>query len=186
MKSVLKYALGICLGLILFCLIGAVVIDGLFGLLFAPDAPYIDELFDPYELDTSEEIIPPLAIGESAIHNGLVISVDAYEVLDEYADEYGRITEPPEGAKFVWVHISVKNVGENAIDTPYGSRFKLVYQGKRIIELYRDREGYPDYRWWELFPNVEKEGWLGYVVPAAAEAVDLYVNFNEYIWKLSQ
>jgi hypothetical protein len=200
MRDSLKIALGIIIGVIgtlVLCILCSflVVIQGSTLLeLIMSDTESVDDLLSAIKGTTTvlpEEVIPPFTIGESVIHNNYVVTVDAYEFLDEYAHEYRGKTEPPEGAKFAWVHISIKNVGENAIDGPYASRFKLVYRGERISSSWGGREGFPDYRGGEVFPEVMNEGWLGYVVPITTEAVDLEIIFEpdastDYIWKLGQ
>ena len=112
-----------------------------------------------------------LSLGESAIVNNISFMVIEYEFAGSYIDKYNQTVYPPEGAKFLWVHVKAKNVDEVARDLP--SSIYLLYKDTHITSYsayYRagERERYGVY--WDVYPNISKEGWDIYAVP---EGIDI-------------
>ena len=133
-----------------------------------------------------------LSLGESAIVDGISFTILEYEFEDSHRYEYeynrSETVYPAEGAKFLWVHVKAKNVGEVAQNTP--SKYydmDLLYKGTEIRcksthsvwgepmerKMYHGNE--------KIYPTVSEEGWILYEVP---KGIDIFqtkicVEFEE-------
>lgn len=124
-----------------------------------------------------------LSLGESAILDDIEFTVVRFEESHEY--EYGISNEtvyPAEGAKFLWVYVIAKNVGEVARKVPMSSSIgfisdiEMLYKGEKIFTHNMGgsasslkREIYDPGRS-PLYPDVTDEGWILFEVP---EGIDL-------------
>jgi uncharacterized protein DUF4352 len=128
--------------------------------------------------------VAPLLPTEKIVYGDLEIAMDAYETSGEYATEFSRIESPPEATKFVWVHITVKNIGIGAEKIPHFSQFSLFYEATQIEAMYGHRQDFPDYANQNfsddrIQPAQIREGWLRFIVPSSADSSDLLFAFNE-------
>jgi len=115
-----------------------------------------------------------LLLGESAVVNDISFTLLEYELEDSCRCEYmydnrSEISYPAEGAKFLWVRIKAENVGEIARDAPSKRRINLLYKGTTIgygyaCGMYRKPKRIV-YEGEEIYPTVNKEGWILYEVP---------------------
>lgn len=117
-----------------------------------------------------------LSLGESAVVDDILFTLLEYEFEDSYRCEYiyvngSEIIYPVEGAKFLWVRVKAENVGEIAREAPRKYRINLLYKGTKVG--YRGACGHygaskPErivYEGGEIYPTVNKEGWIIYEVP---------------------
>ena len=188
MKDVLKIALGIFLGVLGLCAFAACLVFGLgsAGVAFltsstpTPTGPAgVVPARTPSPTSTR---LPAQNLGASVQYKDLRVTLDAYEFSGPYRSSSGLKEEPPEGAKFLWLHLIVENTGRNAVDTPLPSDFHVIHEGKQIDAdlFYFGRPGYDEFRPGEIFPNVTRSGWLRFTVPALAEADRLKVIFKPF------
>lgn len=124
-----------------------------------------------------------LSLGESAILDDIVFTVVRFEESHEYEYIFNKTVYPAEGAKFLWVWVIAKNVGEVAREVPdRTSRFgdiEMLYKGEKIFthnmggsasslkrKIYDSPGMFSD----PLYPGVIEEGWILFEVP---EGIDL-------------
>lgn len=115
-----------------------------------------------------------LSLGESTVVDGISFTILGYEFTDSYSRcEYnrGETFYPAEGAKFLWVHVKARNVGEVAQNTPSKYDMGLLYKGTEIKcrstcgiwgELLERKTYHGNER---IYPAVSEEGWILYEVP---------------------
>jgi hypothetical protein len=134
---------------------------------------------------TPETVTPKteLSLGESAILDDIEFTVVRFEENHEYEYIFNKTVYPAEGAKFLWVWVIAKNVGEVAREVPdRTSRFgdiEMLYKGEKIFthnmggsasslkrEIYDSPGMFSD----PLYPGVTEEGWILFEVP---EGIDL-------------
>lgn len=187
MRDSLKIALGIILG----CAGIAAVI----GCGFLAVTLFLGGLVIPPRESELQTVSP---IGEIASFDEFEVVVDGYEFSGEYETEFTSNIEPPEGAKFVWIHIRVRNLGETAeYSLSQITDLKLAYLDEELTSKRGNREGYPDYAGGiftgeKLYPGVELDGWLRFTVPVAAQEEDLefvlkpWLSGGEHRWRLTK
>ena len=147
-----------------------------------------------------------LSLGESATINGITFVVDEYEFTNSFImPPYNFTIPPPEGAKFLWVHVKAKNIGEVPRYLPWF--IMLHYKGIEIREYTAsyEKEEYTSqyyslgerkmYRKHYVYPYVSKEGWMIYTVPATFDATDAklwvmipppgYWHGESFTWRLA-
>jgi hypothetical protein len=105
--------------------------------------------------------------------------MDQVEITQEYVTEFGPTRNPPEGKKFLWVHIRLKNIGQVEMDMPVLENYSILYAATEIKPIYGHRSGYAEYTALSdtIFPNQELDGWLRFDIPAAAELRELLFVF---------
>ncbi|VUT27904.1 MAG: hypothetical protein SYNGOMJ08_00459 [Candidatus Syntrophoarchaeum sp. GoM_oil] len=116
-----------------------------------------------------------LSLGESLVVNNISFTVVKYEFTESYEAGYEEnyTYRPPEGAKYLWVYVKAKNVGELAYYAPGDYDVNLLYKGEKIIYKHPDPwfdEKAMYYGGTEIYPNVNEEGWTLYEVP---EGIDI-------------
>lgn len=190
MKDTVKIALGIILG---FGCIGAICLGLLFtgAITCGLTALYPEEVFQ----ETEKELFPTstpfvaeqaelLRLGQSIIVENVEITVSKYEVADSLASEYESETQPEEGAKFLWLYVSSKNVGEVEESLPSAMQFQLLYKGTEIgwhywpYGMLEDREQYESA---SVYPGYGRKGWILYEVPLGADPAEIAVRMEHAV-----
>jgi hypothetical protein len=115
-----------------------------------------------------------LLLGESAVVNDILFTLLEYEFEDSCRCEYiydnrSETSYPAEGAKFLWVRVKAENVGEIAREAPPKAYINLLYKSTKsgygsACGMYRKPERIV-YNGGEIYPTVNKEGWIIYEVP---------------------
>ena len=129
---------------------------------------------------TTVKILPtPSDPGDSVMWESIQVRLDQIEYSNEFETEYGFIRIPPEGAKFMWVHIQLKNTGQIEIDLPALEHFSILYAATEIKPTYGHRKDYAEYSTLgaTLFPDQTVDGWLRFDIPLTAESADLRFVF---------
>jgi hypothetical protein len=105
--------------------------------------------------------------------------MDQLEVTQEYVTDYGTSRIPPEGDKFLWVHVLLKNTGKVEIDVPLSEHFSVLYAAAELKPSYGHRQEYAEYTALgpAIFPNQELDGWIRFDIPVTAELSDLRFVF---------
>ncbi len=130
----------------------------------------------PKPTATATMVLPtPSSPGNSIVWGNLHVSMEQPEFTDVYETDYGSTRFPPKGAKFLWVHIGLKNTGQVEIAIPSEENFSVLYASTELKPTYGHRQGYKDYTTLvqAIFPGQELDGWLRFDVPATAEFKDM-------------
>jgi len=195
MKDSLKIGLGIVIGVlgVALCALCTSVAIGAGGLAFLDT--FLPSSEQPILLVQASATLQPIPqpIGSEMRHEDFAVTLLEYEFSGSYRGEYDVDEEPPEGAKFLWVHILVRNVGQNAGDSPSPSDFSLIHLGEQIGRGFSlgKGPGYEQYDGGEIFPGVSREGWLRFTLPKAAEPRQIVVVWEPFLaeefgsWQLS-
>jgi len=113
----------------------------------------------------------PSSPSDSILWDNLQVTMDQLEITQEYLTDFGSTRTPPEGKKFLWVHIQLKNTGQIEMDVPVLEHYSILYAATEIKPIYGHRQGYVDYTTLgsTIFPNQELDGWLRFDIPSTAE-----------------
>jgi len=142
-----------------------------------------------------------LSLGESAILDDIEFTVVRFEESHEYEYEceywfnktvFNETVYPAEGAKFLWMYVIAKNVGEVAREVPDGTccgygDIEMLYKGEKIFtieyssrlkrKIYDSTGMFSD----PLYPGVTDEGWILFEVPKGINIsqAKICVDFEE-------
>jgi hypothetical protein len=105
--------------------------------------------------------------------------MDQPEVTQDYLTDFGSTRTPPDGKKFLWVHILLKKTGQIEMEVPDLTHFSVLYAATEIKPIYGHRSGYAEYSALGsvIFPNQEMAGWLRFDIPDTAELKDMRFVF---------
>ena len=134
----------------------------------------------PPPTPTTIRILPtPASPGDSVIWRDLQVSMDRAEITDSFINEFGSRRNPSTGQQFLWVHVALKNVGQDEIRLPEPENFSALYAESEFKPLYGHRQGYTDYSDLgpTLFPGQEVDAWLRFDIPVAANLKPLWFVF---------
>jgi hypothetical protein len=134
----------------------------------------------PQPTATAMKVLPTASSkSDVIIWDGLQVTMDQLEVTEEYVTDFGSSRVPPEGNKFLWVHIRLKNTGQVEMDVPLSEHFSILYAAIELKPTYGHRAQYADYTTLGpvIFPNQELDGWLRFDIPITAELSDLRFVF---------
>jgi hypothetical protein len=131
---------------------------------------------------TATQIRPlptPSSPGDSITWDTLQVTMDRLEINDQYMTDYGSTRNPPSGAKFLWVHIQLRNVGQIEMPVPVAEHFSVLYAGTELKPTYGHRQSYTDYTTLgpAIFPDQVLDGWIRFDIPITAELKDLLFVF---------
>jgi hypothetical protein len=128
---------------------------------------------------TATALPTPSSPGDTISWQNLQVTMDQLEVTQDYVTEYDSTRVPPAGAKFLWVHIRIKNVRRVEMAVPGSEHFSVLYAGAELKPTYGHRQNYPDYTALGpvIFPDQELGAWLRFDIPSAAELNDLRFVF---------
>jgi hypothetical protein len=121
----------------------------------------------------------PSSPGDALIWRGLQVSMDQAEITSSFINEFGSQRMPPSGQKFLWVHVTLENVGQEEILLPEAENFSVLYAESEFKPVYGHRQGYADYTDLDstLFPGQQPDAWLRFDIPDTAELEDLWFVF---------
>lgn len=203
MKESVKIALGIFLGIVALCSCAFCLFFGLsaMGITFIAVAPTsTPPQLRPAGLIPAQTPVetlieaPSQQPGGSVIHEDLKITLNAYEISGSYVGNYDMQESPPDGANFLWINVTVENIGKNAVYAPYSVDFHVIYEGEQtdVDIFFTSCPGYEQYEGGEIFPGVSKSGWLRFTIPAVAQPEQLTIVFKPelfsdiyYTWRLT-
>ncbi len=134
----------------------------------------------PQPTVTAMKVLPTSSSpNDSIIWDDLRVTMDQLEVTQEYVTDFGSSRVPPDGNKFLWVHIRLKNLGLTEMDVPVSEHFSILYAAIELKPTYGHRANFADYTTLEpiIFPNQELDGWLRFDIPITAELSDLQFVF---------
>jgi hypothetical protein len=121
----------------------------------------------------------PVSPGQVVVYDDLQVTMSQAEVTTSYPTEYGSTREPPAGMKFLWIHLLLKNIGQQERDLPATEHFSVLNDETEYKSIYGHRQGYVDYM--ALTTNMvqgqEVDAWLRFDIPADLELKDLWFAF---------
>lgn len=128
---------------------------------------------------TATQLPTPSSPGDSVTWRDLQVSMDQVEITDSFINKFGSQRVPSAGQKFLWVHVTLRNIRKDEIALPVSENFSILYADSEFKPIYGHRQGYADYAdlGSTLFPGQELDGWLRFDVPIAAELNDLWFVF---------
>ena len=110
------------------------------------------------------------------IYKDLQVVMSRAEITTSYLTEYGSTREPSAGIKFLWVHITLKNIGQGEIVLPAAEHFSVLNGATEFKPTYARRMDHTDYM--ALTPGLvqgqEVDAWLRFDIPAALELKDVW------------
>ncbi len=138
------------------------------------------ETVTPLPTATTTRVLPtPSSLSDSILWDDLQVTMDQIEITNEYLTDFGSTRTPPEGRKFLWVHIRLKNTGQIEMDVPVYEHYSILYAATEIKPIYGHRNGRVDYTTLDpvIFPNQELDGWLRFDIPISAELEEVRFVF---------
>lgn len=119
------------------------------------------------------------SLRDSVLWNNLQVAIDRLEITNEYTTDFGSLRTPPNGKKFFWVHVRLKNTNQVEMDTPVFEHYSILYAAVEVKPSYGYRQGYTEYTALNstIFPDQELDGWLRFDIPDTAELKDLRFVF---------
>jgi hypothetical protein len=135
----------------------------------------------PRPTPTAIQVLPTSSpLGISILWEELQVTMDQSEITRDFINEFGSLREPSSGQKFLWVHVQLKNVGKNEINTPLPENYSVLYAESAFKPGYGHRKDHADYTALTrvIFPGQEMDAWLRFDIPAVAELKDLRFVFH--------
>jgi len=116
---------------------------------------------------------------DSILWDDLQVTMDQLEITNEYLTDFGSTRTPPDGKKFLWVHVRLKNTSQVEMDVPVFEHYSILYAAIEIKPIYGHRDGYVDYTTLgkTIFPIQELDGWLRFDIPSTAGLKDMRFVF---------
>jgi len=133
----------------------------------------------PLPISTPTPLPTPSSPSDSILWDNLQVTMDQLEITDEYLTDFGSTRTPPDGKKFLWVHVQLRNTGQVEMDVPVFEHYSILYAAIEIKPVYGHRNGYVDYTTLDatIFPGQELDGWLRFDIPSTAELKDMRFVF---------
>jgi hypothetical protein len=121
----------------------------------------------------------PASSGQMVIYNDLQMVMSQVEITTSYLTEFGSTREPPAGKKFLWIRISLKNIGQGERVLPAPEHFSLLNGATEFKPTYGNRKDYADYMTLTtgMVPGQDVDAWLRFDILAALELKDLWFVF---------
>jgi hypothetical protein len=113
------------------------------------------------------------------VYGNLQVMMSEAEITTSYPTEYGSTREPPAGKKFLWIHITLKNIGQGERDLPAPEHFSVLNGTTEFKSTYGHRKDHADYMALNtsMAEGQDVDAWLRFDIPADAELKDLIFAF---------
>jgi hypothetical protein len=159
----------------------------LYGLLFctacgsasAPILPTPVPSTSPQATGLVKSLPTPALLGQQIVYGDIQAEMSQAEITDGYITEYGSNRLPPAGIKFLWIHITLTNIGQQERDLPVPEHFSVLNGAAEFKPSYGHRKDYTDYT--TLNPIMDAgqkmDAWLRFDIPADAELRNLQFAF---------
>ncbi len=124
-------------------------------------------------------LLTPSSPNDTITWDTLQVTMDQLEVTQEYVTDFGPSRVPPDGSKFLWIHIRLRNTGQVEMDIPLSEHFSVLYVAIELKPTYGHRANFTDYTTLgqTIFPDQELDGWLRFDIPVTAQLSDLIFVF---------
>jgi len=74
------------------------------------------------------------------VYDDLQVVMSRAEVTTSFLAEYGSTREPPAGKKFLWIHITLKNISQGEQDLPAPEHFSVLNGTTEFKSTYGHRK----------------------------------------------
>jgi len=132
------------------------------------------------QLTVEHKSLPtPVPHGQMVVYDDLQVTMGEAEITTSYPTEYGSTREPPAGKKFLWIHITLKNIGQGERDLPAPEHFSVLTGMTEFKSTYGHRKDHADYMALNtsMAEGQEVDAWLRFDISAALELKDLWFAF---------
>jgi hypothetical protein len=121
----------------------------------------------------------PVSPGQMVVYDDLQVTMSQAEITTSYPTEYGSTREPPAGMKFLWIHILLKNIGQQERDLPVSEHFSVLNGETEYKPTYGHRQDHMDYMALTtvMVQGQDADAWLRFDIPADLELQDLWFAF---------
>lgn len=126
------------------------------------------------------KVLPtPISAGQAVVYEDLQVVMSQAEITASYLTEFGSTREPPAGKKFLWVHLLLKNIGQQEQNLPAPEHFSVLNGTTEYKPIYGYRKDHVDYMALTtgMVQGQEVDAWLRFDIHAAAELKDLWFAF---------
>ena len=133
----------------------------------------------PQATAENKSLPTPAPGGQTIMYKDLQVTMDQTEITESYETEFGSSREPTAGIKFLWIHIVLKNVGQQEQNLPVEENFSALLDTTEFKPTYGYRKDHTDYITLNtvIDPGEEVNAWLRFDVPLEAESKDLTFVF---------
>jgi hypothetical protein len=152
----------------------------LFFILVACSPASTSTIVIPLPTTTMTPVLPtPSSPSDPVIWRDLKVIFDQAEITDSFTNEFSSQRVPSTRQKFLWIHVSLENVGKDEILLPKPENFSVLYAESEFKPVYGHRQGYADYTdvGTTLFPDQKLDAWLRFDIPDAADLNELWFVF---------
>ena len=167
---------------------GALVLSSLIGLVIftactpsggGPTLPAPESTTSPQPAVATKSMPTPVASGMKVIYGDLQVVMNQAEITNSYLTEYGSMRVPPNGMKFLWIHIGLVNLGKSLHNLPAPEHFSVLNNSTEFKPIYGHRKDHLDYLTMttNLVGGQAVDAWLRFDIPAALELKDLMFAF---------
>lgn len=129
---------------------------------------------------TVEKSLPtPVPPGQMVVYDGLQVVMSQAEITTSYLTEYGSTREPPAGLKFLWIHLTLKNIGQGPRDLPVPEHYSVLNGATEFKPTYGRRKDHADYMVLTtgMVQGQAVDAWLRFDIPATLELKDVWFVF---------
>lgn len=126
------------------------------------------------------KVLPtPISRDQTIVYDHLQVKMSEAEITTSYITEFGSTREPPAGKKFLWIHVVLKNIGQDEQNLPAPEHFSALSGTTEYKSIYGHRKDYADYMTLTrgLVQGQEVDAWLRFDIPAALELKNLLFAF---------
>ena len=133
----------------------------------------------PQLIEESKSLPTSAPSGQTIVYKDLQVTMDQAEITASYITEYGSSREPTTDIKFLWVHLILKNIGQQEQTLPAEEHFSALFGTTEFKPTYGHRKDYTDYITLNtvIGSSEEVDAWMRFDVPADAELKDLTFAF---------
>ena len=133
----------------------------------------------PQATAENKSLPTPAPGGQTIMYEDLQVTMDQTEITESYETEFGSSREPTAGIKFLWIHIVLKNVGQQEQNLPAEENFSALLGTTEFKPTYGYRKDHTDYITLNTVIDAgeEVDAWLRFDVPIEAELKDLTFVF---------
>lgn len=126
------------------------------------------------------KVLPtPMSPSQMVVYEDLQVVMSQAEITTSYLTEFGSTREPPAGKKFLWIHIVLKNIGQQEQNLPAPEHFSVLNGTTEYKSIYGHRKDHADYMALTtgMVQGQDVDAWLRFDIPAALELKDLWFAF---------
>ena len=158
-------------------LIGLLILTACVSSNASPTAPATPS---PQPDATEIKILPtPVSPGKMVVYKELEVVMLEAEITTSYINEYGSNREAPAGKKLLWIHLTIKNIGEKDQVLPASEHYSVLNGTVEYKSIYGRRQDHADYMTLttSLVQGQAVDAWLRFDIPVAMELQDFIFAF---------